>query len=739
MTSSVTAEQRGDRPDGAPDSIRRAARVAGLHAFQTPTLETVERRRLQLWLLTIALLLALTGALTLLLVGAVQTPVWLTSRVLQVALLLLVGLFSAYAIEKELTLRRLTGLLVEERVLTAALTNRVRELSAFLEAGRALNLDMDLRQVLSSILTAAVDLLGARNASVMLLRSGRELRTVATAGDSMATGARIPVGEGIAGRVAQTREPLLISGRLPANGRRPSNGPPLESAMCAPLVHRHRVLGVVNVNAPPDRSYTEHDLRALNVFAEPAATAIALAQLLDSERLTATQGAFRALHDPLTNLPNRALFLDRLRHAMTQRRTAGRRLAVVFTDLNGFKEINDTYGHSAGDRILVGVADRLRHLTRAGDTVARFGGDEFILLLETVESVEEARQICSRLLAALAQPYRLGEIKVSLSARAGLAVEEPGMQSLEALLRNADTALQAAQGSGDVVVYDDLSGQPPQLRFDLHSDVERALREGELTIHYQPILRLEDRKIVATEALLRWNHPERGLLSADAFIDEADRSGLLPTIDLWTLEQACRLMSGLRWERHRDLAIHVNLLPTRLQSRETVDRITAVLDDTGLPPQRLVLEITENHLLPDVQVAGQCLTALRDAGARIALDDFGSGYSSLRYLQSFPVTMVKIDRTFVQGIAATGPATPLVEAILRFAQGLGLDVVAEGVETASQLERLLELGCHLGQGFLLCRPLPASELISLLTRDADRSDRAPAPDQSPPGGQGRVG
>src|SRR5262245_16940045 len=360
-------------------AARSAARIAGLHSFDTPTLEAVEQRRLQLWLLTL-LLLATAAVALVLLTGwrIVEPPGWLTPRVAQLSVLALVGLFCAYALEKELQLRRLTRLLIEERVLTTALTNRLREINALLEAGKAINLDLDLEEVLATVMRCSLELLGGNDASVLLAHGEGELRTVAASDKSAARGARVPVGAGIAGRVAATREPLLIDGAVDRTGD-PGHVdlPAPHSAMSVPLVHRDVLLGVLNVNAGADRSYTPHDLRALSVFGEQAATALANAQLYEAQRLAASHSTYRALRDPLTNLPNRALFLDRVNRALARRRREDQSLGVLFVDCDDFKRINDGLGHLVGDQVLIALAERLRGSVRSEDTVARFGGDEF--------------------------------------------------------------------------------------------------------------------------------------------------------------------------------------------------------------------------------------------------------------------------------------------------------------------------------------------------------------------------
>jgi diguanylate cyclase (GGDEF)-like protein len=704
----------GEGPAVRTGSPTATGRVAGLGSFAAPSLEAVDRRRLQLWLLTSLVLACFSVAFVLALRGVeLRLPPWLPPRAVPSGLLLLVLLFCAYAVEKELALRRLAALLIEERVLTAALTSRVGELSALLDATRAVHLDLDLQQVLGSILECAADLLAARDSSIMLL-TGHELRTVATRGRSMAAGARLAVGDGVAGRVAMTREPVLIEGRLEDGGRRLLPGiPPPNSAMCVPLVHRDQVLGVLNVNAPDHRTYTDHELRALSLFADQATVAIANARLLETQRLSATQGAFRAMHDPLTNLPNRALFLDRLRHAFTRRSLPGASIALILLDLKDFKRVNDSFGHPAGDAVLVEVAERLRSRTRAGDTLARLGGDEFALLLESVGSIAEARQVCERLLDALGEPFLVRDRFVELTASVGIALEDPAGGSLDELLDHADAALRVSHTGAGVTVYEESFLPGLTVASDLRAELTRALEQGQLLLHYQPIVSLAERRVVAFEALLRWQHPTRGLLAADSFIGEADQAGLLHGMDLWTLDRACEFASRLG-DRAGDLRVHVNVLPTGLHNPEMLDRVAAALQRSGLAPSRLILEITEKHLLADIEGASARLAALRALGVGLALDDFGSGYSSLAYLRSFPVSIVKIDRLFIQGLPSDRQAAALVEAIVRFALGLGLEVVAEGIETEEQLASLLDLGCPGGQGFLLCTPLPPAELQAFL-------------------------
>jgi diguanylate cyclase (GGDEF)-like protein len=702
----------------------RMARVAGLHSFETPTLEAVERRRFQLWITALGLLLLVALALVARILFTDNfLPAWIDARVVQVALFGLVALFCAYAIEKELQLRRLTELLIAERVLTASLTQRLSEVNALLEASHALNLDLDLREVLTRIVHGARELLAARDASVMLVHGERELRTVAAAGESAARGARLRFGEGIAGRVAETREPVLISGHVE---RRQSN-PPLheavppapESAMSLPLVHRGELLGVLNLAAPPgQRTFTEHDLRALSVFGEQAAAAIAHAKLLDDQHLAASQSRFQALHDLLTGLPNRALFLDRVEQALRRRAPDGAQAAVMFLDLDDFKRINDNLGHDAGDRFLTAFAERLRRSLRGADSVARFGGDEFALLVEGVAGEAAASEAAERVRANLEEPFQLGDRPVRLRASIGIAMAAAGSKSARELLHEADLALAVAKarGKGSHVLFDPTMRTTAVRRLDLEADLHRALPGGELEVHFQPIVSLASRAVLGVEAFLRWRHPLQGLLPAGIFVPLAEQAGLLPAFDTWALGEACRAATAFGDGADGGWPVYVNLSPSRLGDPALVEEIGHALASTGLAPQRLALEITESAVVEDLDTAAEHLQRLKTLGVRLALDDFGTGHSSLGYLRRFPVDAVKIDRLVVDGLTRKSGEVSLVRAIVRLAHSLDLTVIAEGIETAAQVDGLLELGCSAGQGWLFAPSMSDAELASYLAK-----------------------
>ncbi len=701
--------------------IPQAARVAGLRSFETPTLESVERRRLQLWMLTLALLLSVAVAFVALTAWTDIPPhAMLRPRTLQASLLGLVVLFSAYAIEKEMQLRRLSRLLIQERVLSAALTSRVHELSALLAATRAMNLVLDLREVLDTILRSSLELLDGKDGSIMLARGGEELRTVAAAGASPAREARQPFGEGIAGRVAALREPLLITGRIPNDERSTPYvlaGEPPTSSMSVPLIHRGTLLGVLNVNAKPGRAYTEYDLRALSLFGEHAAAAIAKAQLHEEQRLLASQNLYQAMHDSLTSLPNRGLFLDRVEHALVRRRRAEHRVALLFLDLDDFKRINDSLGHAAGDEVLVAFAERLRAHLRSGDTVARFGGDEFAVLVEDVSAADDAHQTAERLTGAMEEPFAVGGHRVWLRASIGIAVEPDGGRTAEDLLRSADSALQAAKlgGKGRIVAFEPRLHAEVLTRVELERELHAAVEGGELTVHFQPVVSLESRQVVSLEALARWHHRERGMLPASVFAPLAEQAGILPEIDRMVLRQACAafapLLASARGSAPR---LSVNVSAASLRDPRLAEDIAGALQATGLHPDQLALEVCQAAVLYDVEQLSAALTRLKALGVRLVVDDFGTGVSSISQLSRLPFDTLKVDRLLVEGLTKEASTRSLVQAIVRFAQSLSLEVVGKGIEQPDQFDELLRIGCALGQGFYFLPPQDPAAIAEFL-------------------------
>jgi diguanylate cyclase (GGDEF)-like protein len=429
------------------------------------------------------------------------------------------------------------------------------------------------------------------------------------------------------------------------------------------------------------------------------------------------QLARQAFLDPLTGLGNRAQFA---RHAAEALEDAARgtTTAVMVFDLDGFKQVNDTWGHATGDELLRTAAERLKANVRANDTVVRLGGDEFVVLLPHTADVGTAEMVAQRILADLAQPLVVAGVVLTIRASAGLAVTVGGAAGLDQLMREADQALYSAKAAGKGVVrrYDPVLQADELRRRREAAELWTALEEQQFVLHYQPIVDLDGEHTVGVEALVRWNHPTRGLLGPVAFLDAAESLGMLPRLGAWVLGEACR--QAVRWQAQwPGLELNVNLSASQLADPQLVERVAAVLAETGITPGLLVLELTETVALTDLIGSAEILGKLKGLGVRIALDDFGTGYSSLSHLGALPVDVVKIDRSFVQAMADSDGAT-VAEAVLQIARTFGLAPVAEGVEDQAQAARLRDLDCAQAQGFLFARPMAAADLGELLVRQA---------------------
>jgi diguanylate cyclase (GGDEF)-like protein len=491
------------------------------------------------------------------------------------------------------------------------------------------------------------------------------------------------------------------------------------SAISVPLVNGDELVGVLNVNAKPDRKYTERDLRAMNMFGIQAGAAIANARAYEATLKVADHSNYQAMHDPLTGLPNRALLLDRLDNSLARRRPPGHAAVLMFLDLDGFKRINDSLGHAAGDQVLIALAERLRKSVRAGDSVAHFGGDEFAILLEAKDA-DESTAAAHRILGDLSQPFPIEDREVRFTASVGIALAQTGAMRPDELMRNAFTALHIAKerGKGEIAVFEQAMHSSALSRLDLEQDLRHAVDNKGLDVYFQPLMNLSDLTVHGFEALVRWIHPKKGVISAFHFIPLAEEAGLLPQIDRMVLKRTCAKVKELNSTifAARPAAAHVNLSPTSIRQADFVSTLAQDLKESGLAPEHLVLEITESVMMHDVEQAASKLRAIKSLGVRLALDDFGTGYSSLSYLRSFPVDVVKIDKIFVDEIESDRGASALVQAILKLGLGLTFEVVAEGIETQEQLASLLDLGCRYGQGYYLARPLSNPQLADFLER-----------------------
>jgi diguanylate cyclase (GGDEF)-like protein/PAS domain S-box-containing protein len=430
----------------------------------------------------------------------------------------------------------------------------------------------------------------------------------------------------------------------------------------------------------------------------------------------------QAFHDSLTGLANRALFENRLAHALEGLRRSSNGLAVVFVDLDDFKTVNDSLGHSVGDELLRAVGERLRYNLRGSDTAARLGGDEFGLLLDGALSLEAATDASRRLLASLEPPFAVGGRELTVSASLGIAFATNGRETMEELMRNADLAMYEAKrrGGAQLSVFEQSMHEVALGRLELSAELQRAVDEEQFELHFQPIVRLASAEVIGAEALVRWRHPERGLLAPAHFLPLAEQTGLIVPIGQRVLAEACRSVAAWQdaYRAREPLTLSVNVSMRQLHDGQVVDDVREALDETGIEPQQLVLEITESFLADETEAALACLQRLRALGVRLAVDDFGTGYSALSYLQRFPIDMLKIDRSFVEHARRTSPSLNLVRSIVQLGRSLHLDMVAEGIEEAEQAEELLAMGVTSGQGFYYARPLEPENFAALLATDA---------------------
>jgi diguanylate cyclase (GGDEF)-like protein/PAS domain S-box-containing protein len=437
--------------------------------------------------------------------------------------------------------------------------------------------------------------------------------------------------------------------------------------------------------------------------------------------------AHQAMHDDLTRLPNRRLLLDRVEQALRLAARTQERVAVLFVDLDGFKRINDSLGHAAGDRVLQEVARRLAATRRGGDTVARWGGDEFVVVLEGLGRDASVGAIARKVLAALSAPLACDDKEIIVTASIGIAIHPGDGDEAGLLLRHADMALYGAkrQGRGRIRFHSEKAQESTARHFALEQELRHAVRRAELELFYQPQLHCATGRVVGVEALIRWHHPQRGLLAPGAFIPVAEETGLIDEIGTWTLGEACR--QAQRWAALglTDITIAVNLSPRQIQRANIARSLERVLRESGVAATTIKLEIVETAVVHDLDRLEGALRAVRALGVHVAIDDFGTGYSSLIHLKRFPVDEVKIDQSFVRGIGDDTNDAAITAGVIAMAHSLGLRVVAEGVESEAQLGFLRERECDEWQGYLCSRPLPAVEL----TRYLEAGQATPAPAQ----------
>jgi diguanylate cyclase (GGDEF)-like protein/PAS domain S-box-containing protein len=471
-----------------------------------------------------------------------------------------------------------------------------------------------------------------------------------------------------------------------------------------------------------DGSVRQFEIQYTNLLDDEHVQGIVLnARDISERRQFEEQLAHQAFHDPVTGLANRALFAERVRHASARALRDGVGVGVMFLDLDDFKTVNDSLGHAAGDEVLTEFAKRLEGIIRASDTAARFGGDEFAILMEGVRSADEAVETADRVLATMAVPLRVHHKELLLRASMGISLAEPGtVVEPEELIRNADAAMYNAKrdGKGGYRLFEPEMHESVLARLELRADLQRALVNDEFELHYQPVVRLGDGSVSGVEALVRWRHPERGLVAPGDFIPFAEETGLIVPIGRWVLREGCRTARALQRMRPGEapLTMAINLSAKQLQHSDVVADVHDAIAESGLEPEHLTLEITETVLMADAELAVRRLQELKTLGVRLALDDFGTGYSSLSHLSNFPVDILKMDRSFLRE-GRSDKTSELATAVVALGESLNLDVVAEGIELPEQWTALRDVGCALGQGFYFARPMTVDATFEFLRGD----------------------
>ncbi|HEX5198480.1 MAG TPA: EAL domain-containing protein [Actinoplanes sp.] len=608
--------------------------------------------------------------------------------------------------EQQVLLRDKEREAAERLALLEEVRNRQRLLEQLLTIQQAVAARHPLAQVLDAVTAGAAELLNHRPVLLVLADSSTARSLTVVSGDLAA--------------VADHEAALKVAGRSIATGSHVSDDAVLTTPAgrtrltAAPVSVGHEIAGslvAVLDDAGADRFAEQQDL--LVAFAQQASLALTDARTVEA--------VTQAQHDPVTGLPNRTLFLQRLREALAERRDD----IVLFIDLDRFKSVNDSLGHRAGDALLAAVSRRIAQRLRAEDMAARIGGDEFAVLLRDI-TLDDAVRVAESLVESLRQPFRIAARDALIGASVGVSARNSADDTADDLLSNADVAMYTAKkrGASQVVVFEPQMLAETVERLDLVADLQRALQQGDLRLHYQPLVDLRSLRPVGVEALMRWTCPRRGVVPPDEFIGIAEESDLIVDMGLWALREGVRQLA--RWRRDfPGLGLNLNIAPRQLLDRDFVSHVADTLLIEGVPAAALTLELTETAMIRDPEMAGHQMTRLKDLGLRVAIDDFGTGYSSLSYLRRFPVDELKIDRSFINAMNRSAEDLALVRTVIDLAEALRLQTVAEGIEDADQLATLRTLGCRIGQGYHLSRPLVPTAAAEYLHAAQDTPREAP--------------
>jgi len=609
-----------------------------------------------------------------------------------------------------------------------------------------------IQAILDHLVKRIVDVLPISSAGVTLISPGSSPQYVASSGPAALLFERLQtnLGQGPCRLAYHSGKPVLIPD-LAADRSFPQFGPPAVAAGLAavfsfPLWHGEGRLGALDLYRDTVGALDADDVAPAQTLANVAAAYLLNAQA--REQALEARDRFRdnSLHDALTGLPKRVLLAQRLEHAAARAQRSQTMAAVLFADLDRFKQVNDTYGHAAGDGLLVDVGARLASVLRPGDTLARVSGDEFVILCEDLTAPDDAERLAVRIDRAFAAPFTLdgADPELKLTASVGIAYSGPGRAISYQLVNDADAAMYEAKRKGGAAHVIDLRDAASAAQHhDLAADLRAATAAGALDLAYQPIVATTDGRVTGVEALLRWTHPSIGPVPALTAIAVAEHDHLIHDIGAWVLERSCRdQVSWLADHPDKPLELSVNVSARQLMGRDFAGTVREVLRKTGMNPTDLLLEVTEGIFISDVEQATGVLADLRALGVRLALDDFGTGYCSLAYLRHFPVDIIKIDQGFTAAVGREPASAAIVAAVTQLAHVLGMTVTAEGVETADQRAELESIGCENAQGFHYARPMTSQDITAQLARQPGRpvhlpQGRGPQPDDHPASRAGR--